>query len=110
MAEQARDDGAAQAIVFAEPITAHGGDAAALDRFGIARQFPVILGIRGANRADCAHTHAIEVRAGFGRVPLEIPVQGTLPLSNRQLIVAFGEMIHADIEVTGAEEFLYGRT
>ena len=33
VAEQAADDGAAQAIVFAQAIAAHGGDAAALDGF-----------------------------------------------------------------------------
>jgi len=59
MAQDAADDRAAQQIVAGQTVTAHGGDAAALDALAIGPDLAVVLRIASSNAADRAHTHAI---------------------------------------------------
>ncbi len=106
VAEQAGDHGAAEAIVVAQAVAAHGGDAAALDGLGVARQLAIVLRVGAADAADGADAHAVKVGAGFGGVALKIAVQGAVALGDGQLVVGLGEMVHADVLIAGAEEFL----
>ena len=105
VAEQAADHGAAEAVVFAEAVAAHGGDAAALDGFGVARQIAIILRVGVSDAADGADAHAVEVGAGFGGVALKIAMQRAIALGDGEFVVGLGEMVHADVVIAGAEEF-----
>ena len=57
-------------------------------------------------RADRADAHAVEVGAGFRGVALKIAVQRAIVLRDGQLVAGQREVVHADVEVAGAEKFL----
>ena len=65
----------------------------------------MILRVGVLDTADGRDTHAVKVGAGFRGVALEIAVEGAILLRNRELIAGLGEMIHADVEIAGVEEF-----
>ena len=57
------------------------------------------------NAADGGDPHAVEIGAGFGRVALKIAVQRTLLLRDGEFVAGLGEMVHADVQVAGLDEF-----
>ena len=105
MAEEAADYCAAEAVVFGEVIAAHGGDAAFVDSAFPGRNVALILGVGVLDAADGGDAHAVEVGAGFGGVALEIAVEGAVLLRDGEFVAGFGEVVHADVEVAGFEEF-----
>ena len=109
VAEQAADDGAAQAVVFAQAVAAHGGDAAPLDGFGVARQLAIVLRVGGSDAADGADAHAVKIGAGLGGVALKIAMQRAIALGDGEFVVGFGEVVHADVLVAGAAGISRGR-
>ena len=104
VAEQPADHGAAQQIVLRKAIAAHGGDAARADGVLIRRNLAAILRVGTADGADGADAHAVEVRAGFGGVALKISVQRAISLGDGEFVAGTREMVHADVEVAGAEK------
>jgi len=79
-------------------------DAAALDALAVGSDIAIVLRVARAHAADRADAHAVEVRAGFGGVSLEIAVQRAICLRNSQFIAGTREMIHADVEIARAEK------
>src|ERR1700752_3005809 len=109
VAKQARDQGAPQAVIFTELVSAHRSAAAPVDGFRVAGQLAIILAVSGTNRTDRANAHSVEIGAGLCRITLEIAVQCAPFLSHRQFIARFGEMVHADVLIARVKEFLDGR-
>ncbi len=105
VAEEAADDGAAEAVVVGEVIAAHGGDAAFVDGFFPAGDVAVILRVGVLDAADGGDAHAVEVGAGFGGVALEIAVERAILLGDGKLVAGLGEVVHADVEIAGFEKF-----
>jgi len=105
VAEQAGDDGAAKAVVVGKVIAAHGGDAALGDGFFPVGNVAVILGVGVLDARDGGDAHAIEVGAGFGGVALKIAVESAILLGTGEFVAGFGEVVHADVEVSGLDEF-----
>src|SRR6202007_2230159 len=64
----------------------------------------IILRITRTDTADRADAHAVEVGTRFSRVALKIPVQRAVPLRYGQLVTRPGEVIHADVVVSGMKE------
>src|SRR6202022_4178497 len=105
MAEQAADDGAAEAILVRKLIAAHGGEAAFGDGLFPGRNIPVILRVGVLNAADGGDAHAVEVGARFGGVALKIAVQRAVLLRNGEFVARLREVVHADVEIAGLEKF-----
>src|SRR6266478_10190013 len=80
MAQQAADDGAAEAILVRKLIAAHGGKAAFGDGFFPRRDVAIILCVGVLNAADGGDAHAVQVGAGFGGIALKIAVQSAVLL------------------------------
>src|SRR5207249_7220864 len=107
--------GAAEAILVRKLITAHGGEAALGDGLFPGRDVAVILRVGALNTADGGDAHAVQFRAGFGGVALEIAVQRAILLGNGELVTGFCEVVHTDIEIAcveklekaGAEDFKF---
>src|SRR5437879_13647849 len=64
VAQQPRDQGPPQAVIFAEAIPAHGGHAAPFDGFRIATQLSIILRAGGSDGADRADSHSLKLCTG----------------------------------------------
>ena len=105
VAEQAADDGAAEAVVFGEAVAAHGGDAAVVDGFCLSGDVAMVLRVGVSDAADGGDAHAVEVGAGLGGVALKIAVQRAILLRDGQFVAGFREVVHADVEVAGVEKF-----
>ncbi len=105
MAEEAADYCAAEAIVIGEVIAAHGGDAACGDGFFPGGDVALILGVGILDGADGSDAHAVEIGAGFGGVALEITMERAILLGDGEFVAGFGEVVHADVDIAGFEEF-----
>ena len=69
------------------------------------RSYYVVLGIGVAHHTDRRDTQPQQIALSLGGIALEIAVQLALSLSDRQLIVRLGKMVHADVLIaTGGEE------
>ncbi len=73
-------------------------------------QVAMILRVSVLKRADGGDPHAVKIGAGFSGIALKIAMQSTLLLRNRQLVVRLGEMVHADVEIAGFDEFHQARS
>src|SRR5216683_873153 len=104
MAQQAADDGAAEAILVRKLIAAHGGKAAFGDGLFPGRNVAVILGVGVLNAADGGDTHAVEVGARFGGVALKIAVERAVLLRNGEFVAGLSEVVHADVEIPSLEK------
>jgi len=105
VAEKAADDCAAEAVVFGEVVAAHGGDAAIVYGFFPVGDVALVLGVSVLDTADGGDAHAVEVGAGLCGVALKIAVECAVLLGDGELVAGLGEVIHADIEIAGFEEF-----
>ncbi len=76
----------------------------ALDAFAVVRDVAVILRVARAHAADRADAHAVQIRAGFGRVALKIAVQRALALGHGQFVIRAREVVHADVLVSGVQK------
>lgn len=105
MTEEAVDYGAAEAVIVGEVVAAHGGDAAVGDGFFPIGDIAMILGVGVLDAADRGDAHAVEVGARFGGVALKIAMESAILLGDGEFVTGLGEMVHADIEIAGFEEF-----
>ena len=67
-------------------------------------QLFLVLRVAVANHADRRHPHPQQIGIALGGVSLEIAVQDAVALSNGQLIIRAGKMIHTDKLIAGVGE------
>src|SRR6266446_1657908 len=96
---------AAQAVVVRKMIAAHGGNAAIGHGFLPGRNVAVILGVGVLDSAYGGDAHSIKVGACLCRIALEIAVQCAVLLRNGEFVAGPREMVHANVDVAGFEEF-----
>src|SRR5690606_41402036 len=85
-----------------EPSTPLNGQAPGINGFLIRGHFMVVLIISPSHLANGRNSHGDQVTVAMSGVTLEVSVQLARALGDRQLVVRFGKMIHADVFIACA--------
>ena len=101
MTDQIGDHRPAQPVVGVQPHAPEHRQPALVDPREIVLQPFQVLAVTVPDHADGGRAQADQIAVGVGAVALEVPVQGAGLLRQRQLVVGLGEMVHADVDVTG---------
>ena len=109
LAHEFHDDGPLQGVVATQLDAAGGGQPAGLDGLAPGLEFAVVLRVAGADGADGRDAQADEVVTGHGGVAHEVAAQGAALQGDGQVVVGQGEVVHADVAVTGLVELLDGQ-
>ena len=109
LAHEFHDDGTLQGVVAAQLDAAGSGQPAGFDGLAPGLEFAVVLRVAGADGADGRDAQADEVVTGHGGVAHEVAAQGAALQGDGQVVVGQGEVVHADVAVTGLVELLDGQ-
>src|SRR3990167_2562538 len=109
LAHQLLDQVCAQLVVLAQVHAPEDGKAALVNGNLPAGQVARILAEAVADMADGADAQADQIAVGMGRVAHEIAMQAAPCLCLREVVVGQGEVVHADIFITGIGQLLDGQ-
>ena len=90
----------AQKVIGCQLDAAHDWENAAIDRIVVIGELSLILVVTGSDSANPRHAEGDQIAVRSGRIALEIALQSSLALSDRQFVVRLGEVIHPDIDET----------
>ena len=109
VAEEARDDLAAEDVVGRDAAALHGREAARLHRGVVLGVVLRVLEVHVVDRADRRDAHPVEVAPGVRRVALEVARERPVLLRLHDLVVGEREVVHPDVDVPGVHEALDAR-
>src|SRR5690554_2628394 len=108
LADQLGNDGAANMVVTAESDPALDRMLLLSNRLAVGGNVVFVLVIHIADLADGGYAHGDQVAIGVGGIALEVAMQLALCLRQRQLIIGFGKVIHADVDIARLQQTVDG--
>ncbi|MNZ69177.1 hypothetical protein D3C78_874690 [compost metagenome] len=107
-ADQLLDHRPAQPIVLIAQQATAGAELGTGQGVLVLVQVAAVLAVQVTDLADGRHAEADQVAMAVRGVTLEIALQGRFFLGDGQFIVGQGEMVHADVAITGGGQLLDG--
>ena len=104
MAEEARDDVAAEEVVGRQPVPLHDRRRARLRRGVVLGVVLRVLRVRVVHGGDRRDAHPVKVASRMRRVALEIPMKRPIVASDDKRITRPREVIHSDVLVSGRSQ------
>ena len=108
MADQLLNHCPPQAIVGVAQQAAAGRQLGGGQGVLVVIEVAAVLAVQVADLADGRDAEADQVAVAVGGVALEIALQGRFFLGNGQFVVRQGEVVHADVAVTGGGQLFDG--
>ena len=108
LADQLADHPAADPVVASQVHALGDGQLTGINGGLPGRQVVIVLEIGIVGLADSGNTERHQVAFGVGGIALKIPVQAAFALCHRKAVVRLGEMVHADVFITGVQQAIDG--